>query len=225
MAKQLLAENRALYVPVKKMEVHGTSPYGRQLSASRLAVEAERWELEEVRLESHADQIIPDAVCRRGDFEFYVEFWMTHKVGNAKRQWVCDHKRPMVEVRLRLECARTKNDLAAFISSTPRDREWIWHPKEQAALDAAQTELDGKIAAENARRRRRRALAMPVKHRNAPAKYDMPAKNLTNRPAPVTRWLRCESCRATSSWLAAELTDVEPPCPFCGEPISLQPAL
>ena len=135
MAEQIIQEEKKVYVPCRTISLNEAGiedipeVVARQVGEFKLyaggCVEAES-----VHLEKQLPGFKPDAFLRTKRGELLVEFFVSHKVDEEKKEKVAQYGSAMIEIDLRewMEKPISSEELRSFITRENKNRKWIYYP-------------------------------------------------------------------------------------------------
>lgn len=128
LAKELINEKKMIKIPPVPCDIFYEDPY-RYKSYFFKNEEIEKEKLLEnvnVYLETKENGIIPDIIVQYGDYDLYVEIYVTHKVDDIKRQLVKEKGIDMIEIDLSKEDRLiSKEELSKYIFEKTSKSIWI----------------------------------------------------------------------------------------------------
>lgn len=145
-AKQLIADRRAVFLPVVRAQASGIGPSGRTYSGNTLLHPAGLVSLSHVRVEAALGNIRPDLLVVQKRQEVLIEIAVTHFVDEEKLARIKVLELPAVEIDV--SELREVNFAAlesALFSDSQRSR-WVWHPAREREQARLQSLVDEELA-------------------------------------------------------------------------------
>lgn len=141
-AKQVLLDERALYVPERTVSVQGTDSRGSVVTHSAAFIRSKLVKFDFCHEEVWESQIRPDIVGTRGEKRMYVEMYFTHKVDDIKLKKIESLGVGALEVDLS-DIPRDSgfDQIRQCVLSNISNKSWLFCPGEDEFKNRLQLEL------------------------------------------------------------------------------------
>lgn len=151
-AKQMIADNLAIPVPLLQATVEGKNSQGYAVRESMLIFRGrDRQPVDKAKVEHHMGNIRPDLIVTLAGVEILIEVAVTHYIDAEKQQRLEARGLRCIEIDLGdIPRTVTPAELASYVYDQARAY-WIVNPKLAAAEDALRPKLLQAIERENAR--------------------------------------------------------------------------
>ena len=193
MAKEIIAEEKKVFVPVRNISLQEAGIFDLPLEIARQIPcyelqKAVLIEGQSVELEKHLDGFTPDAVVRTSRGELLIEVFVRHRVDAEKEEKVKKYGAAMLEIDLSdyAEAILRRDELRKIIVAGDQSKKWVYYPLSEKALKKAHQYYEDhkavkqyrtRIAAERERERKEEVARVrrnnKIKHLFEPAHYAM----------------------------------------------------
>ncbi|OYY94433.1 MAG: hypothetical protein B7Y41_06250 [Hydrogenophilales bacterium 28-61-23] len=149
LAKQRIQQQKLLLLPAIEVSAQGWDAYGRLVEEKQLVMEARSVSLDDCKKSLPHGVVTPDLTGRRQDREILVEITVFHRLMPDKQARLVETGVPSFEINLgvfQIQQA-TLERLDAELFENPKNRLWIWHPKQEAAQTTVEAAVEARISA------------------------------------------------------------------------------
>jgi hypothetical protein len=145
MAKQIIEEERCFLFP--RLEVSEClSDVNKKSHVHKEFIQSDALiEFDEVELEKHLGNIVPDVLAKQNNEQYIIEIAVTHVVSDAKKLKLKALGIPAIEMRI-IGTDHTKAQLADLIMGQVKNKQWLFHPKTEQARSSARSILKNKLS-------------------------------------------------------------------------------
>lgn len=144
--KEIIAEEKRMFVPQFDLTVKRTTSYGEEVSRS-MSVPGRLVRLESVMLEHTVNPIRPDVVATSGDKRIFIEVIVTHGVDERKRGHIQRIGASAVTIDLRNHQRTVDREMLRQVLLQPRSgTTWVFHRREEEYRGALLAEVEAEIA-------------------------------------------------------------------------------
>lgn len=148
LAKQLIRQRKQLLLPILEAVVSAVDAFGRPAVEKEPVLDARTVELDKCRSTVNLDTVMADILGLLKDREILVEISVFHRLAPEKKTRLIDTGIASFEIDL----SRFKREqvtlalLEKAIFSDTTNRQWLYHPKLEAARATANARLQGRLA-------------------------------------------------------------------------------
>jgi hypothetical protein len=187
MAKQIIEEERCFLFP--RLEVtECLSDVNKKSHDHKEIIQYDALiEFDEVELEKHLGNIVPDVLVRQNDQLFIIEIAVTHVVSDAKKLKLKALGIPAVELCIK-GTDHTKTQLAEMIMGQLTNKQWLFHPKTEQARNRARSILKNKLSLIKRTNKSKSDFYFAKKYGNETTKVKAKSYGDLN-------WILCDYCR------------------------------
>ena len=235
MAKQILAEEKWIYLPALKVSRSQHDSKGIQHRKQKQAVDETEQTFTHVSLEQQINDIRPDIIAYSGRKAILIEIAVTHFSDKDKRRKIRELEFPSIEIDLSgIDYAATKAELRKLVIEDKKNKKWLSNPAAISVIAEIETSLSSHTEAVNSKyeseqiaeqQRKAKLRALYVK-KQAEAEISNPPVQRGHTKEYDPRWFDCEVCRHLFSRPLSEapysLSTIT--CPECGHEISTHKA-
>jgi len=229
MAKQILLEEKIVYLPPLELRESGTDLSGKRHIVSELVCAKVSQKLDRVELERTVSDFRPDVIGFIGDLPVFIEIAVTHFIGMEKIKKIRAGSYRSIEIDLsKVAYSTTKSQLKDLVVHEELNKKWLSHESASGIRPGLKIQLESRIREadraylESRNRGKKTSLRRPKFRSNllqAPAPASRPL------PSPTEfelRWFRCDVCHCTwkISKSEAPYSLLQIDCPNCGHQVS-----
>ena len=146
MAKQIIAQEKKIYIPSKNITVKeaGIKDLPQKVENAIPCFElreAHMVEAQSVELEKHLDDFIPDIVFTMGQHELIIEVFVSHRVDEDKRQKAEKYGSAMLEIDLSTFSGNpiSSKKLRDILLGEEKHKKWIYYPLTTKFIEKARS--------------------------------------------------------------------------------------
>lgn len=146
MAKQIIAQEKKIYIPCKNITVKeaGIKDLPQKVENAIPCFElreAHMVEAQSVEVEKHLDDFTPDIVFTMGQRELLIEVFVSHRVDEDKRQKIEKYGSAMLEIDLSSFSGNpiSSEKLRDILLGEERHRKWIYYPLSAKFIERARS--------------------------------------------------------------------------------------
>ena len=181
LAKEIIRENRRIYVPGFDIAWHEIVPKDIDISvAAQVNIELPHMngrlvEYDSVEIEKSIDDIVADAVIKVGGISCIVEVAVTHYIDEAKTKKLEEIGLSALEIDLNdlWKNSPTRDDVVAAVLSDETNRHWAFNPLREQRLREKKNEFQKKYDAEELKQEQNEIRKLAYRQTNIYALQEM----------------------------------------------------
>lgn len=144
--KEIIAEEKRIFIPQFDLTVERTTSYGEKVSRS-VSLTGRLVRLDSVKLEHTVNPIRPDVVATSGDKRIFIEVIVTHGVDDRKRGHIRRIGASAIAIDLRGHDRAVDRDVLRQVLLQPRSGTgWVFHRREEEYRARLLTQVQAAVA-------------------------------------------------------------------------------
>lgn len=145
--KEIIAEEKKLFIPQYDLTVEKTAPYGGGKFSRTMSVPGQMVELDSVALEFSVHPIRPDVVATSNGRRIFIEVIVTHGIDKKKLSHIRRIGASVITIDLRRHDRAVDRDVLKALLLTPSNsKKWVFHRREPEWRRNMLASIDEQIA-------------------------------------------------------------------------------